>query len=57
MSFNPNFAVRYDQIAVQRVRPTGSYATDDGARQVTQHLIIDAGCDPVPVGGLTRPAT
>jgi predicted dinucleotide-binding enzyme len=51
-SFNLNFAVRYDQITVQRVRPSSSYATDDGARQVTQRLIIDAGYDPAPLGGL-----
>ena len=51
-NFNLNFAVRYDQIAVQRVRPSSSYATDDGVRQDTEQLITDAGCDPAPLGGL-----
>ena len=53
-SFNLNFAVLYDQIAAQRARPSNFYVADDGARQVTEQLITDAGCDPVPLGGLDR---
>jgi len=53
-SFNLNFAVLYDQIAVQRVRPSSLYAADDGARAITEQLITDAGYDPVRVGGLDK---
>ena len=53
-SFNLNFAVLYDQIAAQRVRPSSFYVADDGAREITEQLITDAGYDPVPIGGLDR---
>jgi predicted dinucleotide-binding enzyme len=53
-SFNLNIAGLYDQIAAQRARPSNFYAADDGARQVTEQLIIDAGYDPVPLGGLDK---
>jgi predicted dinucleotide-binding enzyme len=51
-SFNTNFAVLYDAVAEQRVRPGNLYAAEDGAREVTEQLIRDAGYDPVSVGGL-----
>jgi 8-hydroxy-5-deazaflavin:NADPH oxidoreductase len=51
-AFNANFAVLYDQIGEQRVRPSQLYAADDEARGVTEQLIRDAGYDPVSVGGL-----
>ena len=51
-SFNTNFAVLYDRIDEQRVRPSNLYAADDEAREVTEQLIRDAGFDPVFVGGL-----
>ncbi|HEY2373410.1 MAG TPA: hypothetical protein VGH82_12870 [Gaiellaceae bacterium] len=51
-SFNLNFAVIYDEIDRQRVRPSNLYAADDGAREVTEQLIRDAGYDPILVGGL-----
>jgi 8-hydroxy-5-deazaflavin:NADPH oxidoreductase len=51
-SFNTNFAVLYDQIDEQRVRPSNLYAAEDGAREVTEQLVHDAGFDPVFVGGL-----
>jgi predicted dinucleotide-binding enzyme len=51
-SFNLNFAAVYDEIDGQRVRPSNLYAADDGAREVTERLIRDAGYDPVPAGGL-----
>lgn len=51
-SFNLNFASAYDEIDQQRARPGNLYAADDGAREVTEKLIRDAGYDPVPVGGL-----
>lgn len=51
-SFNLNFAVIYDEIDKQRVRPGNLYAADNDAREVTEQLIRDAGFDPVNVGGL-----
>lgn len=51
-SFNLNFAVVYDQIGAQRVRPSNLFAADDDARGVTEQLIRDAGYDPVYLGGL-----
>jgi 8-hydroxy-5-deazaflavin:NADPH oxidoreductase len=51
-SFNLEYAVLYEQIDEQRVRPSNLYAADDGARQVAEQLVRDAGYDPVFVGGL-----
>lgn len=53
-AFNANFAMLYDQIDEQRVRPSNLYAAEDGARAVTEQLIRDAGYDPVFVGGLEQ---
>jgi len=53
-SFNLNFALVYDKIAAQRVRPSNLYCADDEAREVTEQLIRDAGYDPVDAGGLDR---
>jgi predicted dinucleotide-binding enzyme len=53
-SFNTNWAVLYDQVAQQRVRPGNLFAADPDARQVTEQLIVDAGFDPVFVGDLTH---
>jgi hypothetical protein len=52
--FNVNFAALYDQIAAQRARPSNLYCGDDDALPVTRQLSIDAGYDPVPVGGLDK---
>jgi predicted dinucleotide-binding enzyme len=51
-AFNANFALLYDQIGEQRVRPSCLYAADDDAQEITEQLIRDAGYDPVSVGGL-----
>lgn len=51
-SFNCNYAAIYDQIDAQRVPPNNLYAAEDGAREVTEQLIRDAGYEPVPAGGL-----
>ena len=51
-AFNANFAVLYDQIEEQRVRPSCLYAADDDAQEITEQLIRDAGYEPVSVGGL-----
>jgi hypothetical protein len=56
-SFNLNFAVFYDEIGEQRVRPSNLYAAEDGAREATEQLIRDAGYDPVFVGGLDKART
>jgi len=53
-SFNMNFGGLYDLVQEQRVRPSNWYVADDGARQVTEQLISDAGFDPVHVGDLSR---
>jgi predicted dinucleotide-binding enzyme len=53
-AFNANFAALYDQIDQQRVRPSNRYATEDGARAVTEQLIRHAGYEPVYVGGLEQ---
>ena len=53
-SFNLNFAAVYDEIGKQRVRPGNLYAAEDGAREVTEQLIRDAGFDPVSAGGLDQ---
>ena len=53
-SFNLNFALVYDEIAAQRVRPSNLYCAEDEAREVTEQLIRDAGYDPVYAGGLDR---
>ena len=51
-AFNLNFAVLYDRIGDQRVRPSNLFAADDDARSVTEQLIRDAGVEPAFVGGL-----
>lgn len=53
-SFNLNFAALYDEIAQQRTRPSNLFAAEDGAREVTEQLIRDAGYDPVYAGGLDK---
>jgi 8-hydroxy-5-deazaflavin:NADPH oxidoreductase len=53
-AFNINFAVLYDQIGEQRVRPSCLYCSDEEARDVTEQLIRDAGYDPVSAGGLDQ---
>ena len=51
-SFNLNFAVLFDEIEKQRVRPSNWFAADDEVREVTEQLIRDAGYEPLYVGGL-----
>jgi predicted dinucleotide-binding enzyme len=53
-AFNLNFALVYDEIAKQRVRPGNLFAADDGAREAAEQLSRDAGYDPVYVGGLDK---
>ena len=51
-AFNANFATLYDRIGEARATPSMVYAADDGARDVTETLIRDAGFEPVSAGGL-----
>jgi predicted dinucleotide-binding enzyme len=51
-SFNINFATLYDRIEEQPDRPGSFYVAEDGAREITEQLIRDAGYDPISVGGL-----
>ena len=53
-SFNMNYASLFDRVREQRVRPSNWYVADDGAVEVTETLIRDAGYDPVRVGDLSR---
>jgi 8-hydroxy-5-deazaflavin:NADPH oxidoreductase len=53
-AFNINFAALYDQIGEQRARPSNLYASEEGARDITEQLSRDAGYDPVQVGGLDQ---
>ena len=53
-SFNTNFAGLYGAVREQRTRPSNLYVADDGARDVAEQLIRDAGYDPVNVGDLSR---
>ncbi|BCL25254.1 dinucleotide-binding protein [Streptomyces aurantiacus] len=53
-SFNMNFGGLFGVVREQRVRPSNWYVADDGAREVTERLIRDAGYDPVRVGDLSR---
>jgi predicted dinucleotide-binding enzyme len=51
-AFNANSGRLFDQVAKQRVRPSCLYAADEEAREITEHLIRDAGYDPGGLGGL-----
>ncbi|MFL7807115.1 MAG: NADPH-dependent F420 reductase [Anaerolineae bacterium] len=53
-AFNTNYAALYDRIDEQRVPPSDMYAAEDGAREVTEQLIRDAGYEPVYVGSLEQ---
>lgn len=53
-SFNMNFGALLGLAREQRVRPSNWYVADEGAREVAERLIRDAGYDPVRVGDLTR---
>jgi 8-hydroxy-5-deazaflavin:NADPH oxidoreductase len=53
-AFNHQHYLLYDEIDAQRTRPSTLYAADDGAREVAERLIGDAGFDPVFVGDLEK---
>jgi len=52
-AFNANFARLYDRLADASETPGMVFASDDGAREVTETLIRDAGYDPVYAGDLS----
>jgi predicted dinucleotide-binding enzyme len=52
-AFNLNFALVYDRIGEQRVRPSSLYCADEEAREVTERLTRDAGYEPVYAGDLS----
>lgn len=56
-AFNLNFAVLYDEIGKQPLKPSNIYCGDDEAREVTEQLIRDAGYEPVSAGGLENART
>jgi 8-hydroxy-5-deazaflavin:NADPH oxidoreductase len=51
-AFHLNFAVLYDEIERQPVRPANLFAAEDGAREAAERLSRDAGFEPVYAGGL-----
>jgi 8-hydroxy-5-deazaflavin:NADPH oxidoreductase len=51
-AFNANFARLYDRLGEARTPPSMVYAADEGARDVTEALIRDAGYEPAFAGGL-----
>jgi predicted dinucleotide-binding enzyme len=51
-AFNCNYAALYDEVDDQRARPSNFYAAEDGAVEVTEQLIRDAGFEPTSAGGL-----
>jgi len=51
-AFNCNYAALYDEVDAQRVPPCSLYAAEEGAVEVTEQLIRDAGFHPVSTGGL-----
>jgi predicted dinucleotide-binding enzyme len=53
-AFNTNFAAIYDEVEKQRARPSSIYAAEEGAKNLAEQLIRDAGFDPVLLGGLEK---
>jgi predicted dinucleotide-binding enzyme len=51
-AFNTNFAALFDELPKQRVSPSCIYCGDDGAKEICDRLIRDAGYEPVFAGGL-----
>ncbi|MEU4556929.1 hypothetical protein AB0F72_00965 [Actinoplanes sp. NPDC023936] len=51
-AFNTDYALLYDEIERQQVRPSHLYAADAAARPVAEQLIRDVGFSPVFIGDL-----
>jgi predicted dinucleotide-binding enzyme len=48
------FALLYDQIAAERIKPHNVFACDPEARDVAERLVADAGYEPIYVGDLSK---
>jgi 8-hydroxy-5-deazaflavin:NADPH oxidoreductase len=55
-SFNVNFASLLGRLGEARARPSNVWSGDDEAREIVERLNLDAGYDPVRVGGLEMAA-
>lgn len=53
-AFNTDYALLYDEIQRQQVRPSHLFAADAAARPVTEQLIQDIGFTPVFIGDLSH---
>jgi predicted dinucleotide-binding enzyme len=53
-AFNTNFALLYDQIAAERVKPHSVFVCDPEARDTAERLVGDAGYEPIFVGDLGK---
>jgi predicted dinucleotide-binding enzyme len=51
-AFNCNYAALYGEAENERVPPSTLFAAEEGAVEVTEKLIWDAGYEPVSTGGL-----
>jgi 8-hydroxy-5-deazaflavin:NADPH oxidoreductase len=56
-SFNLNFATQYGKLGGAKSRPSNIWSGDEDARGVVEQLNLDAGYDPVYMGGLDKAAT
>jgi predicted dinucleotide-binding enzyme len=53
-AFNTNFALLYDQIAAERIKPHSVFACDPEARDIAERLVADTGYEPIHVGDLSK---
>jgi predicted dinucleotide-binding enzyme len=53
-AFNTNFASIYDAVDAEPIPPGTLFASEAGARETTEHLIRDAGFEPIHLGDLAQ---
>jgi predicted dinucleotide-binding enzyme len=53
-AFNTNFASIYDAVDAEPIPPGTLFASEADAREATEHLIRDAGFEPIHLGDLTQ---
>jgi 8-hydroxy-5-deazaflavin:NADPH oxidoreductase len=53
-AFNTNFALLYDQVAAERIKPHSVFACDPEARDTAERLVGDTGYEPIHVGELDK---
>lgn len=51
-AFNTVFAVLYERLGEAASKPSCLYCGDEGAKETTARLIVDAGYEPIDAGGL-----